>query len=51
MKTLADALDRRERIFGAFEMAGLEEDAAARRASLTYAVVVGGGRTGVTARP
>ena len=29
MKTLADALDQRARIFGAFEMAELEEDPAA----------------------
>jgi NADH dehydrogenase len=46
MKTLADALAQRERIFGAFEMAELEEDAEARKAWLTY-VVVGGGPTGV----
>jgi NADH:ubiquinone reductase (H+-translocating) len=46
MKTLADALDHRARIFGAFEMAELEEDAEARKAWLTF-VVVGGGPTGV----
>jgi NADH:ubiquinone reductase (H+-translocating) len=46
MKTLADALDQRRRIFGAFEMAELTEDAEERRAWLTF-VVVGGGPTGV----
>jgi NADH dehydrogenase len=46
MKTLADALVQRERIFGAFEMAELEDDADSRRAWLTF-VVVGGGPTGV----
>jgi NADH dehydrogenase len=46
MKTLADALDQRARIFGAFEMAELEEDAEVRRSWLTFAVV-GGGPTGV----
>ena len=46
MKTLADALDQRARIFGAFEMAELEHDADMRRAWLTF-VVVGGGPTGV----
>ena len=46
MKTLADALDQRERIFGAFEMAELEDDPDVRRAWLTF-VVVGGGPTGV----
>ena len=46
MKTLADALGHRERIFGAFEMAELEDDPEARRAWLTFAVV-GGGATGV----
>ena len=46
MKTLADALDQRARIFGAFEMAELEGDPEVRRAWLTFAVV-GGGPTGV----
>jgi NADH dehydrogenase len=46
MKTLSDAIDQRARIFGAFEMAELEEDPAAREAWLTF-VVVGGGPTGV----
>ena len=46
MKTLADALDQRARIFGAFEMADLEGDPEARQAWLTF-VVVGGGPTGV----
>src|SRR6516225_1279445 len=42
MKTLADALDHRARIFGAFEMAELEDDPEIRRAWLTFAVVGGG---------
>ena len=46
MKTLADALDQRTRIFGAFEMAELEDDPEVRRAWLTFAIV-GGGPTGV----
>ncbi len=46
MKTLADALAQRERIFGAFEAAEIEEDDDARKALLTF-VVVGGGPTGV----
>jgi NADH dehydrogenase len=46
MKTLADALHHRARIFGAFEMAELESDPEIRRAWLTFAVV-GGGPTGV----
>ena len=46
MKTLADALDHRARIFGAFEMAELSEDLEIRRAWLTFAVI-GGGPTGV----
>jgi len=46
MKTLADALDHRARIFGAFEMAELEDDPEIRQAWLTFAVV-GGGPTGV----
>ena len=46
MKTLADALKQRARIFGAFEMAELEDDPEVRRAWLTFAIV-GGGPTGV----
>jgi NADH dehydrogenase len=46
MKTLADALVQRKRIFGAFEMAELDDDPDSRRAWLTF-VVVGGGPTGV----
>jgi NADH dehydrogenase len=46
LKTVDDALELRGRIFGAFEMAEMEDDAAARRAWLTFAVV-GGGPTGV----
>jgi NADH dehydrogenase len=46
MKTLADALAQRERIFGAFELAELEDDPEVRKALLTFAVV-GGGPTGV----
>jgi NADH dehydrogenase len=46
MKTLADAITQRERIFGAFEMAELEKDPEVQRAWLTF-VVVGGGPTGV----
>ena len=46
MKTLADALGQRARIFGAFEMAELESDPEIRRAWLSF-VVVGGGPTGV----
>ena len=46
LKTIDDALELRARIFGAFEMAELEEDADGRRAWLTFAVV-GGGPTGV----
>ena len=46
VKTLADALDQRARIFGAFEMAELEDDPEVRQAWLTFAVV-GGGPTGV----
>ncbi len=46
MKSLADALDHRDSIFGAFEMAELEDDPDAQRAWLTF-VVVGGGPTGV----
>jgi NADH:ubiquinone reductase (H+-translocating) len=46
MKTVDDALELRARIFGAFEMAELEEDPVARRAWLTFAVI-GAGPTGV----
>jgi NADH:ubiquinone reductase (H+-translocating) len=46
MKTIDDALELRGRIFGAFEMAELERDAAAREAWLTFAIV-GAGPTGV----
>jgi NADH dehydrogenase len=46
LKTVDDALEVRARIFGAFEMAELEEDPDAQRAWLTFAVV-GGGPTGV----
>lgn len=46
MKSIDDALELRGRIFGAFEMAETEPDAAARRAWLTF-VLVGGGPTGV----
>ena len=46
MKTIDDALEVRGRIFGAFELAELEEDAERRAAWLTF-VVVGAGPTGV----
>jgi NADH:ubiquinone reductase (H+-translocating) len=46
MKTVDDALELRARIFGAFEMAEIEEDAEARRTWLTFAVI-GAGPTGV----
>ena len=46
MKTIDDALRLRGRIFGAFEMAEWETDAARRAAWLTFAIV-GGGPTGV----
>jgi len=46
MKTIDDALELRGRIFGAFEMAEVEQDEDARRAWLTFAVI-GGGPTGV----
>jgi NADH dehydrogenase len=46
MKTVDDALELRARIFGAFEMAELEEDPEAREAWLTFAVI-GAGPTGV----
>jgi NADH dehydrogenase len=45
-KTIDDALELRGRIFGAFEMAELETDPAAREAWLTFAIV-GAGPTGV----
>jgi NADH dehydrogenase len=46
LKTIDDALEVRGRIFGAFELAELEEDAARRAAYLTF-VVIGAGPTGV----
>ena len=46
MKTIDDALEVRGRIFGAFELAELEEDPVRRSAWLTF-VVVGAGPTGV----
>ena len=46
MKTLDDALELRSRIFGAFELAELEDDPVARQRLLTF-VVVGAGPTGV----
>ena len=46
MKTIDDALEVRGRIFGAFELAELEANAARRAAWLTF-VVVGAGPTGV----
>jgi NADH:ubiquinone reductase (H+-translocating) len=46
MKTIDDALELRARIFGAFEMAELEEDPEAQRLWLTF-VVIGAGPTGV----
>ncbi len=46
LKTLGDALDLRDRIFGAFEEAERAEDPATRDGWLTF-VVVGGGPTGV----
>jgi NADH dehydrogenase len=46
MKTIDDALELRGRIFGAYEMAELEEDPMALDAWLTF-VVVGAGPTGV----
>jgi NADH dehydrogenase len=46
MKTVDDALELRARIFGAFEMAELEEDPEAQRVWLTFAVI-GAGPTGV----
>jgi len=46
MKTIDDALELRGRIFGAYEMAELEQDPLALDAWLTF-VVVGAGPTGV----
>src|SRR6187200_1636855 len=46
MKTIDDALELRGRIFGAFELAELETDPAAREPWLTFAIV-GAGPTGV----
>jgi len=46
LKTLRDAVDLRERIFGAFEEAERTSDSAVRDQCLTF-VVVGGGPTGV----
>jgi NADH dehydrogenase len=46
MKTIDDALELRGRIFGAFEMAERESDAALRNVWLTF-VVVGAGPTGI----
>ena len=46
LKTVDDALELRGRIFGAFEMAEIEDDLQARAAWLTF-VVVGAGATGV----
>jgi NADH:quinone reductase (non-electrogenic) len=46
MKTIDDALEVRGRIFGAFELAELEEDASRRGAFMTF-VVIGAGPTGV----
>ena len=46
LKTLSDAVDLRDRIFGAFEEAERTDDPADREEWLTF-VVVGGGPTGV----
>jgi NADH dehydrogenase len=46
LKTLADAVDLRDRVFGAFEEAERAQDPAVRDEWLTF-VVVGGGPTGV----
>jgi NADH dehydrogenase len=46
LKTLEDARELRNRIFGAFEMAEIEPDPDTRAAWLTF-VVVGGGPTGI----
>src|SRR4051794_36504681 len=46
LKTLPDALDLRNRLYGAFEQADRADDEAVRREGVTF-VVVGGGATGV----
>lgn len=46
LKSLADALEMRRRVFLAFELAERETDPARRRALLSF-VVIGGGPTGV----
>jgi NADH:ubiquinone reductase (H+-translocating) len=46
LKTLTDAVDLRDRIYGAFEQADRADDETSRREWLTF-VVVGGGATGV----
>jgi NADH dehydrogenase len=46
LKTVEDALEVRRRVLAAFEMAEREDDAARRRAWLTF-VIVGAGPTGV----
>jgi NADH dehydrogenase len=46
MKSIDDALELRGRIFGAFELAEISEDAAERERLMTF-VVVGAGPTGV----
>jgi NADH dehydrogenase len=46
MKSIDDALELRARIFGAFELADLQDDAAAAEKWMTF-VVVGAGPTGV----
>ncbi len=46
LKTIGDARELRNRIFGAFEMAEVEPDPDTRTAWLTF-VVVGGGPTGI----
>ena len=46
LKTLADAIELRNRIYGAFERAERADDEAERRELMTF-VVIGGGPTGV----
>ena len=46
LKTLADAVELRNRVYGAFEQAERADDPATRDAWLTF-VVIGGGATGV----